>query len=129
MHHIKPATVYHIVEVAPALFPHTKTVNAFGGIASESLQFPAIRTGTREFDIQTPVQWRLGWNFAALEQEFRRARPEMPDTAVNRRCRLPASRTDPFDRGNDQGHGTVDFGAQGDLLSGRAAESPALEAL
>ncbi len=35
--HIKPVSVYHIVKVATALFPDTKTVNAFGGITSESL--------------------------------------------------------------------------------------------
>jgi hypothetical protein len=35
--HIKPTSVYHMVEVASALFFDTKTVNAFGGIMSESL--------------------------------------------------------------------------------------------
>jgi hypothetical protein len=35
--YIKPVSVYYIVEVAPALFPDTKTVNAFGGITSKSL--------------------------------------------------------------------------------------------
>jgi hypothetical protein len=53
----------------------------------------------------------------------------MPNTAVNRRSLLPAFLTDPFDRGNDQRHGTVDFGPRGDLLGGGTAESPALETL
>ena len=33
--HIKPVSVYHVVKVAAALFPDTKTVNASGWIASE----------------------------------------------------------------------------------------------
>jgi hypothetical protein len=35
--HIEPVFVYRGVEVAPALFPDTKTVNAFGWITSEDL--------------------------------------------------------------------------------------------
>jgi hypothetical protein len=35
--HIKPVSLYHIVKVASALFPDTKTVNSFGRITSESL--------------------------------------------------------------------------------------------
>ena len=35
--HIEPASVYHIVEMATALFLDTKTVNSLGGITSESL--------------------------------------------------------------------------------------------
>jgi hypothetical protein len=44
--HIEPVSVYHVVEVATALFPETEAMNALNGIMSEGLKFFAIRTGT-----------------------------------------------------------------------------------
>ena len=44
--HVEMVCVYHVVEVATALFFGTKTMNLPGGVTSEGLQLPAIRTGT-----------------------------------------------------------------------------------
>src|SRR5512146_2667544 len=70
-----------------------------------------------------PVRWPLRRNLAAPEQELRRARPQEPNAAVNRRPLLLLLPTDSFDRGNNQRHRTEDFRARGYFLNGSDAQS------
>src|SRR5207247_6736229 len=56
--HVQTVPIDH-VRVLTAFFLHTKSMNPFEGIKRESLQLPAVGTGTGEFDIQTPVSRRL----------------------------------------------------------------------
>ena len=75
LRHSKAVLVYRIVKVLTSFFRYAKPVNPLGGIKSEGLQFPTVRTRTGEFCIQTPVRWRFGRRLAAPKQKFRCTRP------------------------------------------------------
>jgi hypothetical protein len=64
--HVQTVPIDHVVKMLTAFFLCAKPMNPFEGIKRESLQLPAVRTGTGEFDIQTPVSRRLGRKLAAL---------------------------------------------------------------
>ncbi len=68
--HVETMRVYRVVEMLTARFLYAKAVNALGRVTSEGLQLSAVWTGTRKFDIQTPVRWRFGRNLAAAEQKL-----------------------------------------------------------